>query len=93
MRATSHKKPEQPLVYLGTSPFAAVVLRRLAASPFAPALVVAPPDRPKGRGRRLSAPAVATSSGLLVVLGTVGAVVAVRRITAVDPLTALGAAR
>ncbi|MEE1940797.1 ABC transporter permease [Streptomyces sp. TRM 70361] len=41
----------------------------------------------------LSAPAVATSSGLLIGFGTVGAVVAVRRITAVDPLTALGAAR
>ncbi len=41
----------------------------------------------------LSAPAVATSSGLLIALGTVGAVVAVRRITAVDPLTALGATR
>ncbi|MFI7564799.1 ABC transporter permease [[Kitasatospora] papulosa] len=41
----------------------------------------------------LSAPAIATSSGLLIVLGTVGAVVAVRRITAVDPLTALGATR
>jgi putative ABC transport system permease protein len=41
----------------------------------------------------LSVPAVATSSGLLVALGTVGAVVAVRRITAVDPLTALGATR
>ncbi|MFF5897562.1 ABC transporter permease [Streptomyces argenteolus] len=41
----------------------------------------------------LSAPAIATSSGLLIALGTVGAVVAVRRITAVDPLTALGATR
>ncbi|RKE17246.1 ABC transporter permease [Streptomyces sp. TLI_171] len=41
----------------------------------------------------LSVPAIATSSGLLVLLGTVGAVVAVRRITAVDPLTALGATR
>ncbi|MEU5517225.1 ABC transporter permease [Streptomyces griseoaurantiacus] len=41
----------------------------------------------------LSAPAIATSAGLLVGLGIVGAVVAVRRITAVDPLTALGAAR
>ncbi|MEU2891819.1 ABC transporter permease [Streptomyces albidoflavus] len=41
----------------------------------------------------LSAPAIATSSGLLIGLGTVGAVVAVRRITAVDPLTALGASR
>ncbi|WP_371787919.1 ABC transporter permease [Streptomyces griseoaurantiacus] len=41
----------------------------------------------------LSAPAIATSAGLLVGLGIVGAVVAVRRITAVDPLTALGATR
>ena len=41
----------------------------------------------------LSAPDVATASGLLVVLGIVGAVVAVRRITSVDPLTALGANR
>ncbi|MFD6417267.1 ABC transporter permease [Streptomyces sp. NPDC060194] len=41
----------------------------------------------------LSAPAIATSSGLLIALGTVGAFVAVRRITAVDPLTALGASR
>ncbi|MBT3166996.1 ABC transporter permease [Streptomyces sp. Vc74B-19] len=41
----------------------------------------------------LSAPAIATSAGLLIGLGTVGAVVAVRRITAVDPLTALGATR
>lgn len=41
----------------------------------------------------LSAPAIATSSGLLIVLGTVGAGVAVRRITAVDPLIALGATR
>lgn len=41
----------------------------------------------------LSAGAVTTSSGLLIVLGVVGAAVAVRRITAVDPLTALGATR
>ncbi|MFC5787820.1 ABC transporter permease [Streptomyces aureus] len=41
----------------------------------------------------LSAPAIATSSSLLIALGTVGAGVAVRRITAVDPLTALGATR
>jgi len=46
-------------VYLGTSDFAAAVLERLAASPHAPALVVTRPDRPKGRGRRLSPPPVA----------------------------------
>jgi methionyl-tRNA formyltransferase len=46
-------------VYLGTSEFAAVVLERLAASPHRPVLVVTRPDRPKGRGRRLSPPPVA----------------------------------
>jgi methionyl-tRNA formyltransferase len=46
-------------VYLGTSEFAAVVLERLAASPHRPALVVTRPDRPRGRGRRLSPPPVA----------------------------------
>ena len=47
-------------VYLGTSEFAAGVLRALAASPHRPALVVTRPDRPAGRGRRLAAPPVAT---------------------------------
>jgi methionyl-tRNA formyltransferase len=46
-------------VYLGTSEFAASVLRRLAASPHRPALVVTRPDRPKGRGRTLQSPPVA----------------------------------
>jgi methionyl-tRNA formyltransferase len=46
-------------VYLGTSEFAAVVLERLADSPHRPALVVTRPDRPKGRGRRVSPPPVA----------------------------------
>jgi methionyl-tRNA formyltransferase len=46
-------------VYLGTSEFAAVVLRALAESPHRPLLVVAPPDRPKGRGRRTQAPPAA----------------------------------
>ena len=39
-------------VYLGTSDFAATVLRRLADSPHRPALVVTPPDRRQGRGRQ-----------------------------------------
>ncbi len=38
-------------VYLGTSEFAATILRRLAESGRAPVLVVTPPDRPRGRGR------------------------------------------
>ncbi len=46
-------------VYLGTSEFAAEVLKRLADSPHRPALVVTRPDRPAGRGRRLTPPPVA----------------------------------
>ncbi|MGE5408783.1 MAG: methionyl-tRNA formyltransferase, partial [Syntrophothermus sp.] len=46
-------------VYLGTSDFAATVLRRLADSPHRPSLVVAPPDRRRGRGRRRQPPPVA----------------------------------
>jgi methionyl-tRNA formyltransferase len=49
-------------VYLGTSPFAAAVLERLAASPHRPALVVTRPDRPRGRGRTLQPPAVADTA-------------------------------
>jgi methionyl-tRNA formyltransferase len=54
------------LVYLGTSDFAAAVLRRLAAEPrHRPALVITPPDRRKGRGRRLApAPAAVTAEEL-----------------------------
>jgi methionyl-tRNA formyltransferase len=46
-------------VYLGTSGFAASVLERLAETPHRPQLVVTRPDRPAGRGRKLSAPPVA----------------------------------
>jgi methionyl-tRNA formyltransferase len=46
-------------VFLGTTPFAAAVLRRLADSEHRPALVVTRPDRPRGRGRRLASPPVA----------------------------------
>ena len=49
-------------VYLGTSSFAAAVLRRLAESPHRPQLVVTRPDRPRGRGRRLAAPPVADTA-------------------------------
>ena len=52
-------------VYLGTSEFAAVVLRRLAGSSHRPSLVVAPPDRPKGRGRRSGPPPAAETAGEL----------------------------
>jgi methionyl-tRNA formyltransferase len=46
-------------VYLGTSDFAATVLRRLADSPHRPNLVVTPPDSRQGRGRKVSPPPVA----------------------------------
>jgi methionyl-tRNA formyltransferase len=49
-------------VYLGTSEFAADVLRRLAASPHRPLLVVTPPDRPKGRGRKTLSPPAAEAA-------------------------------
>jgi len=46
-------------VYLGTSGFAASVLEGLAETPHRPALVVSRPDRPAGRGRKLTPPPVA----------------------------------
>jgi methionyl-tRNA formyltransferase len=49
-------------VYLGTSDFAAGVLRTLADSRHRPSLVVTRPDRPRGRGRRLAAPPVADAA-------------------------------
>jgi methionyl-tRNA formyltransferase len=48
--------------YLGTSEFAAAVLRRLADSPHRPALVVTPPDSRKGRGRHLASPPAADAA-------------------------------
>jgi methionyl-tRNA formyltransferase len=52
-------------IFLGTSEFAAVVLERLASSPHRPLLVVTRPDRPKGRGRRVSPPPVALQARAL----------------------------
>ena len=49
-------------VYLGSSHFAVDVLSALAASPHAPALVVTPPDRPRGRGRKTAAPPAAEAA-------------------------------
>jgi len=53
-------------VFIGTSEFAAAVLERLARSDAQrPALVITRPDRPSGRGRRLSSPPVADSARAL----------------------------
>ena len=49
-------------VYLGTSDFAATVLRRLADSAHRPSLVVTPPDRRRGRGRRMGSPPAADAA-------------------------------
>jgi len=49
-------------VFLGTSEFAAAVLRRLAGSGHRPGLVVTPPDRQKGRGRRSGPPPAAAEA-------------------------------
>jgi methionyl-tRNA formyltransferase len=51
--------------YLGTSEFAATVLRRLASSPHRPALVVTPPDRRQGRGRKVAPPPAAVAAAEL----------------------------
>jgi methionyl-tRNA formyltransferase len=50
-------------VFLGTSEFAAAVLRGLAGSAHRPLLVVTPPDRPRGRGRRTLPPPAAAAAG------------------------------
>ena len=52
-------------IFLGTSEFAAAILERLASSGQPPALVITRPDRPSGRGRRLTAPPVAERAGAL----------------------------
>jgi methionyl-tRNA formyltransferase len=49
-------------VYLGTSAFAVDVLAALTVSPHRPTLVVTPPDRARGRGRKVSPPPVALAA-------------------------------
>ncbi|WCB93687.1 Methionyl-tRNA formyltransferase [Baekduia alba] len=50
------------IVYLGTSDFAASVLRALADGPNRPALVVTRPDAKQGRGRKVGPPPVAVAA-------------------------------
>jgi methionyl-tRNA formyltransferase len=52
-------------VFLGTSEFAAAILERLAAGVHRPALVITRPDRPRGRGRKLALPPVASAAQAL----------------------------
>ncbi|HET8862400.1 MAG TPA: methionyl-tRNA formyltransferase [Solirubrobacterales bacterium] len=76
-------------VFLGTSEFAAAVLRRLAESRHRPLLVVTPPDRQKGRGRRSGPPPaaeLATELGIeLLQAEDVNADDALKRVRAVRP--------
>jgi methionyl-tRNA formyltransferase len=76
-------------VYLGTSDFAAGVLRALADSPHRPALVVTRPESPQGRGRRLTPPPVAvTADELGIELAqpeSVNSAQALARIAAAEP--------
>jgi methionyl-tRNA formyltransferase len=48
--------------FLGSSSFAVVVLSALAVSPHRPVLVVTPPDRPQGRGRKTAPPPAAVAA-------------------------------
>jgi methionyl-tRNA formyltransferase len=76
-------------VYLGTSDFAATVLRRLADSPHAPSLVVTPPDSRQGRGRKVSPPPVALAGAELEIdllqAASVNEEGALERIRAAEP--------
>jgi methionyl-tRNA formyltransferase len=49
-------------VFLGSSSFAVEILKALHDSPHRPSLVVTPPDRPKGRGRKVAAPPAADAA-------------------------------
>jgi len=80
-------------VFLGTSDFAATVLRRLTDSAHRPQLVVTPPDRRQGRGRHLQPPpAAATAAELdlpLLQAENVNAPEAVERIRSSSPEAAV----
>ena len=86
-------------VYLGTSPFAVAVLERLAESSHRPSLVVTRPDRPRGRGRKLSPPPAAEAARRLGIEvyqpDSVNSEEALDRIASCDPeavlITAFGA--
>jgi len=48
---------------------------------------------PEGMPFALEAPAIAVASALTILLGLLGAAVAVLRVTRIEPITALGGAR
>ena len=75
--------------YLGTSDFAATILRGLADTDHRPVLVVTPPDRKSGRGRRVLPPPAASAAAELelelVQVENVNEGAALERIRAVQP--------
>jgi methionyl-tRNA formyltransferase len=73
-------------VYMGSSQFAVDVLRALAASPHRPALVVTPPDRPRGRGRKVGAPPAADAARELGI-----ELIQARSVNEEEPLAAIDA--
>jgi methionyl-tRNA formyltransferase len=77
------------VVYLGTSEFATAVLERIAQTAHRPVLVVTRPDRPKGRGLKLTPPPVADAARALGIdvfqPGSVNSEEAIERIAAADP--------
>jgi methionyl-tRNA formyltransferase len=76
-------------VYLGTSAFAAGVLDALVETEHRPALVVTPPDQPRGRGRRLESPPAADRARELGIplaqFDSVNAPEALERIAGAEP--------
>jgi len=55
-------KKAYKIIFMGTPPFAVPAFRALHASDHDIAMVVTQPDRPKGRGRKVSAPAIKTAA-------------------------------
>jgi len=66
LTARESAAPSGPrIVFMGSPEFAVPALRSLAGAGMAPVLVVTPPDRESGRGRRTKATAVATAAAEL----------------------------
>jgi methionyl-tRNA formyltransferase len=87
--AAERKRSGCRTIFLGTSEFAAMVLRRLAESEHRPALVVTRPDSRRGRGRHTASPPVGDAARDLGIevhqTADVNEPDAVERIAAADP--------
>lgn len=54
----NQNKPEIPYVFFGTPSFAVDILNILKEKSYLPSLIVTSPDKPKGRGQKVSSPPV-----------------------------------